>query len=204
MCNCNMFFFQSSFTDRRLLLYPHLVLLLHNVRTGLALKYARTIASTVNTFILTLDFFSAFGTCKVGQVVGATAHMEKTTTYPYPCKFWARGRCRHGDACKFLHTPFTASTDHGHGIGFTTSTTSTEYAPIRCRFFNSTGCMKGNMCTYLHDGPAPFAYVIAFLRSFVFRVRFVAFCLLGGSELCVPTPVTFFVMFPVTFSDSNF
>lgn len=77
----------------------------------------------------------------------------ETTTYPYPCKFWARGRCKQGENCKFLHTPFTATTDT---IGFTSS--APEYAPIRCRFFQTTGCIKGSACPYLHDVGSPFVY----------------------------------------------
>ncbi|KAI9022109.1 hypothetical protein DFJ74DRAFT_723241 [Hyaloraphidium curvatum] len=48
-----------------------------------------------------------------------------------PCRFFARGRCRAGDSCRFSHS----------ALG----------APEPCRFFASGACRFGERCRFAHD-----------------------------------------------------
>jgi hypothetical protein len=81
----------------------------------------------------------------------AKVEAPTTTTTPEPttpekgqqvpsrrCRHWARGVCKRGDSCSFLHT-------------------GTAGVHVPCRHFVRTGsCSRGNLCDFKHDASLAF------------------------------------------------
>ncbi|KAG9244268.1 hypothetical protein BJ878DRAFT_507093 [Calycina marina] len=100
-----------------------------------------------------------------------TSHCSHFRQAPIPikmtlCKFYARGFCKNGDHCNFVHEPDTSTGKYGapddpvlssteklnHSSSGTTAThPNEEVKPAQsCRFFSQGKCNKGEGCWYSH------------------------------------------------------
>jgi hypothetical protein len=81
------------------------------------------------------------------------------------CKFFARGFCRNGDSCNFIHEPSTSTGPHLAPVTPVLPTNTTEKLNLNpaavtyrngeakpaqnCRFFLQGKCNKGKECRYI-------------------------------------------------------
>jgi hypothetical protein len=59
-----------------------------------------------------------------------------------PCKFFAKGRCEHGDDCQFFHDPALAILQEDR---------LRPKNEVLCKFIASKSCTQGDGCPYSHD-----------------------------------------------------
>ncbi|KAK0643982.1 hypothetical protein B0T16DRAFT_416954 [Cercophora newfieldiana] len=85
----------------------------------------------------------------------AAAQAPKGWQANAPCKFFAQGKCRNGQACSFSHGVAPESCPPASTVQETPATSADAgegdtRKQVQCRFYASGGCLKGVSCPFAH------------------------------------------------------
>jgi len=84
---------------------------------------------------------------KATEKDGSATEGGKEAVKP-PCKYWAMGSCKNGDACRFSHEKKATKTDGSAATG------AKEAVNAPCKYWAMGSCKNGDACRFSHDSQA--------------------------------------------------